>query len=176
MFSLVPLLAPHVFEHCSFSDGVGGSQLVTQIKAAQTSALIARTSQQQTSWVTDDAGFMEMACPSGQTWGSVFISYGGNPINPPRPCLDVSSFSTLSVDLRGALGGEVVSIGIKDNTDPDDGTETKVAVNVTTDWVTHTFLLSEFTTADPKRLCIAIEFVFGTTAETVDFRNIKLTR
>jgi LysM repeat protein len=125
-------------------------------------------------WVTDLKGFMKMAYPSGLNWGTVFITVG-KPQNPPRPGKDLSAYRTLSIELRGDVGGESVNIGIKDNTDPDDGSERKIRVsNLTTSWQTFTFTLSDFTTADVTRLYVVVEFVFepGWPAQTVYFRNI----
>jgi hypothetical protein len=105
----------------------------------------------------------------------VFITVGP-PRDPPRPGKDLSSYGTLSLELRGATGGEYVSIGVKDNTDLDNGRETKIPVrDLSTDWQTHTFDLSGFRTADLTRLYVVTEFVFepGTPAETVCFRRIQ---
>lgn len=67
-----------------------------------------------------------------------------------------------------------MSIGIKDNTQPDDGTETKVPVyGLTTSWNPFTFPLSQFTGADLHNLYVVIEFVFAGTPETVCARNIQ---
>lgn len=133
------------------------------------------TSGERTDWVTNKDGAICMAYPSGQQWGAVFITMG-EPTNPPRPGQDLSNYQTLSLELRGEKGGEQVWIGLKDNEDPDDGTETKRLVsNLTTEWQPFTFPLSDFETADLTKLYVVTEFVFepGTSAETVCFRNIQ---
>jgi LysM repeat protein len=133
------------------------------------------TSNGRFDWVTDMNGSLCMNYPSGQDWGAVFITVG-EPTQPPRPSLDFSGYETLSLELRGGSGGETVSIGIKDNTDPDNGSETKLRVtNLTTEWQTFTFPLSSFSTADLSNLYVVTEFVFaaGTPAENVCFRNIQ---
>jgi hypothetical protein len=127
-----------------------------------------------TNWVTDMGGYMRMAYPGGQSWGAVFITVGP-PTNYFRPGKDLSSYQTLSLELRGEVGGEDVWVGLKDNTDPDDGSERKILVSdLTTDWQTFTFPLSAFYTANLTRLYVVAEFVFepGTPAETVYFRHI----
>jgi hypothetical protein len=116
-----------------------------------------------------------MSYPSGQLWGAVFITVGP-PKPPPRSGKDLSDYQTLSLELRGANGGEVVWIGLKDNSDPDNGTETKIQVGpLTTQWQTFTFPLSDFITADLTSLYVVTELVFepGTPAETIDFRHIQ---
>jgi hypothetical protein len=74
------------------------------------------------------------------------------------------------------VDSEYVSVGLKDNEDPDNGRETKKVVsNLATDWQTFTFPLSDFNTADLTKLYVITEFVFepGTPAETVCFRHIQ---
>lgn len=125
-------------------------------------------------WLFDLNGSMKMVYPANQTWGAVFFTVG-SPVAPPRPSQDFSQFIVLSVDLKGENGGENLEIGIKDNTDPDDGTETKIKVTgLTTRWQTYTFLLSSFSTADLAKIYLLIEFVFsGVDTQTVYFKNIK---
>jgi len=114
-----------------------------------------------------------MAYPSGLAWGAVFITVGP-PSDPPRPRQDLSAYNILSLELRGAAGGECVEVGIKDNTDPDDGSETKIRSCVDTGWQTFSFPLAEFTTADTSQLYVVAEFVFtGPNSQTVDFQNIR---
>jgi exo-beta-1,3-glucanase (GH17 family) len=133
------------------------------------------TSEGRTDWVRDMDGYMCMDYPSGQDWGAVFITVGP-PRGFPRPGKDLSDYQWLSLELRGGSGGEVVSIGLKDNTDRDDGSETKIEVpDLTRKWQTETFELWRFRTADLRRLYVVIEFVFepGTPPETVCFRRIR---
>jgi hypothetical protein len=126
-----------------------------------------------TSWVTVTNGEICMAYPSGQSWGTVFITVG-NPTQPPRPGKDLSAYHQLSLELRGQAGGESVSIGIKDNKHPDNGTETKVPVSgLTTNWQTFAFPLSRFKGADLHNLYVVIEFVFAGIPATVCARNIQ---
>lgn len=132
-----------------------------------------------THWVTDMNGYMCMAYPPWQSWGAVFITFGP-PTNPPRPGQNLSAYRFLSLELRGTEGGEDVLVGIKDNLDPDNGSETKYAAaaqhSLTTNWQTYTWPLADFYTADLTRLYVVTEFVFewvGSDTETVCFRNIK---
>ncbi len=126
-----------------------------------------------TSWVAVTNGEICMAYPGGQSWGAVFITVG-QPTQPPRPGKDLSNYHQLSLELQGQVGGEFVSIGIKDNKQPDTGTETKVPVSgLTTDWKPFAFPLSQFTGADLHKLYVVIEFVFAGTPATVCARNIQ---
>jgi hypothetical protein len=129
---------------------------------------------QDIKWLIDNGDSMEMAYPSGQEWGAVFITVGV-PVDTSRPWKDFSHFSQLSVDLKGESGGESVAIGIKDADDEDTGQETKISINnLTNEWKTYEFRLQDFTTAHLNKLYVVTEFVFsGNTAETVYFRNVR---
>lgn len=130
----------------------------------------------RTDWVTVSGEEMCMAYPSGQTWGAVFITVG-KPKDPPRPSQNLSVYKKLSIELRGDKGNETVLIGVKDNTQADDGSETKIRVaNLTTGWTTVEILLTEFTRVDINRIYVITEFVFENIAETVCVRNIYLLR
>lgn len=126
-------------------------------------------------WVADMHDSICMNYPGNQAWGAVFITFGQPVPSNQRPGQDLSSFKTLSMELKGDKGGEYLSIGIKDKLDPDDGTERKYNVNVTNAWKAYTFPLSDFDTADLTQLYVLTEFVFepNTPAENVCFRNIE---
>jgi hypothetical protein len=132
------------------------------------------TNEGLTSWLSkSDEEYMKMAYPSGQSWGAVFITVG-KPTNPPRPYKNFAMHKSISVEMKGANGGESVEIGIKDNTDPDNGAETKIAVTLTNEWKVYEFLLSSFVTVDLSHLYVPIEFVFGgPNGRTVYFKNVK---
>jgi hypothetical protein len=136
------------------------------------------TSHGRTDWLHDFYGYMRAAYPAGQAWGAVLITNGGDPVQPPRPGRDCTDYGYLSVDIRGEHGDETVEIGIKDNTDPDDGSEDKIKItDISTDWQTLRFNLEEFETADLSRLYVVFEIVFeGTKGQTVYFRNVRLQR
>ena len=69
---------------------------------------------------------------------------------------------------------KVIDVGIKTNTQPDDGTETKLPAKVASEWKTFEFPLKRFEGADPRNLYVVAEFVFAdSNAQTVYVRNIK---
>ena len=132
------------------------------------------TSERLFNWVTVKNGEICMAYPSGQSWGAVFITVG-KPVPPGhRPGNDFSQYHQLSLELRGQVGGQSVSIGIKDKNQPDNGSETKVHVSgLTTSWKPFVFPLSKFKRADLHQLYVVTEFVFAGTPERVCARNIQ---
>jgi hypothetical protein len=131
------------------------------------------SSEHKRDWVTKDPEYMKMSFPAYQDWAAVFITVG-KPKDPPRPFIDLSTHKTLSIDMRGQSGGEVIEIGIKSNIQPDTGEETKVTKKLTPDWKTYTFLLNDFEGADQKHVYVVVEFVYNDkTPQTIYFRNIK---
>lgn len=132
------------------------------------------TSEGRTDWVEPDGDSMKMAYPSEQAWGAVFVTVGP-PKDQPRPGIDLSAYSTLLVEIRGDPG-TTFEIGIKDNTQLDDGNEAKVIVPLFSTYRTYAIPLSMFNRADTSRLYVVAEFVFsGPQAQTAWFRRIKFT-
>jgi hypothetical protein len=132
------------------------------------------SSEARTDWLRTGTEQLQMSYPAGQTWGAVFVTVGKPKPLPGRPYRDMSAFDTVSVDLKGISGGETLEFGIKTNTQPDDGSEMKVPLTLTSDWKTFVFPLGNFVGAAPDRLYVVAEFVFsGGRAETVNVRNVK---
>jgi len=130
----------------------------------------------RTDWLESEDGFFKMSYPANQTWGAVFITVGA-PKDPPRPFRDFSAYRTLSIEMKGGSGARTIDIGVKTNSQPDNGRESKRTVNLTPEWKTYEFALSNFTGADLSRLYVLTEFVFaGSSAQTVSVRNIKYLR
>ncbi|HKV41552.1 MAG TPA: hypothetical protein VJX67_20270 [Blastocatellia bacterium] len=128
-------------------------------------------------WVSKKEGeFMIMSFPPDQDWSAAFITVGppNQRLKDGRQSKDLSAFNFLSVDLKGAVGKEKVDIGIKDNTQEDDGTETKIPIELTSEWKTYQFELDRFTGTSPLKLYVVAEFVYeGSSPQTVFLRNIK---
>ncbi len=132
------------------------------------------TSGQRRQWLTANDKMMVLTYPANQQWGVMFISVG--PPAPPghRPSLDLSAYHSLVVDMRSAVDGQCVHIGIKDKNQPDDGSETTVQQCLTTQWSTITLPLSAFTGVDLKHLYVVFEVLFhGSSSVTVEVRNVR---
>jgi hypothetical protein len=79
--------------------------------------------------------------------------------------------------MKGQRGGELVEVGVKDDTDPDDGSESKSRVRLQAEWQRVEIPLSTFRTADLKRLYVVTEFVFaGSEPSTISVRRIAFSR
>jgi hypothetical protein len=128
-----------------------------------------------TRWLTNEGQDMKMSYPAGASWGAVFITIG-KPKDPPRPSQDFAAFDTLLVEMKGQSGGEELDVGLKTSDQPDDGSETKLPLRLTSEWHTYTFPLKEFRGTDLRKLYVVAEFVFsGANAQTVYLRNVQFS-
>ncbi|MBZ0320256.1 MAG: hypothetical protein K8L91_27840 [Anaerolineae bacterium] len=136
------------------------------------------TSEEQRDWVMDEGGALRLDYPAEQEWGVVFINVGTLAQPLDSSSLDLSGYDAIAVDLRGEVGGELVLIGVKDSNDPDTGEETKIPVQLTSNWRTYVFEVDQFVTADFTTIQVPLELVFGsgTSAQTVYVRNIRYLR
>jgi len=120
------------------------------------------TNQKSRKWLHAASSELRMAYPKGQQWGAVFAVAGKMQQSvAARQTRDFSAFHTLTISMRGERGGEIVEIGLKDKTDPDNGAETKIQQKLTREYQTYTFPLGDFRTANLQELYVVTEFVFG---------------
>lgn len=135
------------------------------------------SSKHERTWFNHDKekGYFALEFPADQEWSAIFITVGAaTGRKEDRRYYDYSEYKTLSVDMRGASGGERVEVGIKSKEQEDDGTETKIPVTLTADWKTYEFALDSFKGVDLKALYVLAEFVYTCpTKELVHVRNIK---
>ena len=131
-------------------------------------------------WLQNCGEYMQCAYPTGQAWGAVFITKGASTSNvSARQVIDVSSYNTLSVDLKGAVEEkETVSIGVKTNTDPDSGNEPRYVVSgLTTSWQTIKVPLSSLQNANyPQSRFKSLLRCFRAGVYGVDPRNCLLQK
>src|SRR5579862_900390 len=92
-----------------------------------------------TNWLTAEPptvaapGDLKMVCPSQQAWCAMFITDGPALSGFPRPGIDLSGYQTVTVEIQGDPG-TTIQVGVKDSTQLDDGSETKVTLPVTSNW------------------------------------------
>jgi hypothetical protein len=130
------------------------------------------TNQRSRRWLHATSSELRMAYPPGQQWGAVFAVVGRIQQSiGARRTRDFSAFHTLAVSMRGARGGEIVEIGLKDKTDSDDGSETRIRQKLTREYKTYTFPLGDFRTANLQELYVVTEFVFGGPEPSTIFVN-----
>jgi len=137
------------------------------------------SSERQRNWLDAQSGFLRMAYPAAQYWGSVFIVVG-EPGQRPHPWKDFSGFRTLSIEMKGEHGGEEVEIGVMNRSDPATGRERRVRRVLERNYRVYDIALSDFASshlAVPeglKQLYVVAEFVFqGRQERTIYVRNIR---
>jgi len=112
-----------------------------------------------TKWTANTPQGLEIAYPTRQTWGAVFL-YPYRPLQTRQPTLDLSTYGSLHIRMRGTTGDENVRIGIKDKNDPDNGRETKIVTPLTSELTEYSYPLHKFVSADTTILEVLTEFVF----------------
>lgn len=130
-------------------------------------------------WVEPVGRAMKMSYPGNQAWGSVYFTVGEafpDTKKERRRTIDLSKYSMLSIELRGEKGGESIWIGMKDKSDPNNGTETKKLVTLSSNWGTYNFIITDFKTADLQAIHVPVEIIFGKENSTVYFRNVRFYR
>jgi hypothetical protein len=143
------------------------------------------TGAEESDWVTDEHGSMKCMYDANQGWGTAFIMASNPSYGVQRATIAVSPKDSLCVDLKGEYGGEMVNVGVKTDTDPDNGKEPRYIVkSLTKSWHTYKIPLStlvqspDYPTSRFSHLYVVFELGFmpGNTAETVWYRNVKYTR
>lgn len=85
-----------------------------------------------------------------------------------RNYIDLSEYSKLVFDIKAdsIVSNNVVKVSIKDNSDPDDGSEDKKSVNgITAEWQTFKIDLSLISTLDKSKAYLLFEIVIETPSE-----------
>ena len=133
--------------------------------------------------VSFDDGILKIYYPGtdrliGPPWGGIYIYIGGASPSHARRSKDFSEYSTLRLEMRGSRGGEQFFVNLKDRDDPDDGTQTNIAVTLSDEWQTYDFDLESFENADLTKLYNVAAFLFLDQQDPLSFsvRNITYLR
>ena len=88
--------------------------------------------------------------------------------------LDYSDFTHLEIEMRGANGGEKILLNIEDYDDPKDGSSTRLPLTLSDEWQTYNVPLSEFKTANFKKISVPFGIVYlEQDAATFFIRNVR---
>jgi hypothetical protein len=91
--------------------------------------------------------------------------------------MDFSTYSTVFLEMKGEVGGEVFEIAMKDINDPPDGSESRVSVDLTTDWKLFEIKTNQFKTANMNRIMVPMAFVFeGSEGKKIHVRSIQFKK
>lgn len=107
---------------------------------------------------------------------SVFYFYVGQGSIDQIVTKDYSSYKTLRLELKGAEGGEKIQISIKDETNPTDGSESKVPLTLSNTWEVYDIPLSEFKGTNLKKLFMPASIIVENDAVSVSIKNIEYLR
>lgn len=132
------------------------------------------TSDHQYGWLSSQNGVLLLAYPAQQQWGVMFITVG-QPARPGhRSSLDLGSYHWLLVDLRATEDGQCIALSIKDQAQPDNGSEISVQTCLRTQWSSVRIPLSMFRNVDLTQMYVVFEMIFqGSSSVVVEARNIR---
>ncbi len=106
-------------------------------------------------------------------WGAAIFVVDSIGISANRPSKDFSGYSAVELELRGDTNGKEVFFSIKDREDPDDGSETRVKLELNKEWTTYRFSTNEFTTAELSQLnAVAVFVVISGESVKLDVKRI----
>jgi hypothetical protein len=162
---------------CEPSQG-GAFDIMVGTKLTGDFRLGLNSSEEKKGWLSkeENGEFMTISFPADQDWAGIFITTGppNQRLRDGRRSVDLSAYNFLAIDMKGAVGKEEVEVGIKTNTQEDDGTETKIPVILTSEWKTYQLPLDRFTGTALGRLYVVAELVYtGSKPQTVFFRNVR---
>jgi hypothetical protein len=111
--------------------------------------------------------------PGIESWAVFWLQVNDTAFG--RASRDFSSYDTLQLELKGSHGGEKFYMHLKDNDDPDDGSQTNIELVLTDQWQTYDIGLNRFENADPSNLYVVTGFLFVQQYEPISFwvRNVR---
>lgn len=109
---------------------------------------------------------------SADPW-AVAYWFVGSGVPDSNRVKDFSNFQTLRLKLRGTIGGEKVAIGLKDRSDPTDGSETKNPLTLTNEWHTYDIPLASFAPTRLEELFIVTSIVVENQACLIEVESIE---
>ena len=110
-----------------------------------------------------------------QNWAAVYLRNPSS-VQAEFPTKDFSGYKSIKIELKGEREGKPIFFALKDADDPDDGTESRVPIRLSKEWQTYEFELSEFKTANLKKLFLVATFIVLDEARTFSIRNIEYLR
>ncbi len=109
--------------------------------------------------IEDTGNGFKVTLASYGTWAFVGVAYAPG---EPSTGYNLTGYTYLHFKIRGdgTIPDNVIKVGMKDTTDPNNGSETKIGLTGITDqWKTFEIPISSFATLDPNYVKIFAEFV-----------------
>lgn len=123
-----------------------------------------------------EEGYLELRYPENRVqWASPYFEVSA--LRGRVQEMDFSDYSKMVLEMKGEKGGERFDIAMKDKNDPPDGTEARISMELTDQWQTYEFDLSEFKTADLKTINVPFGIVFqGSQGQTIQLKTIQFKK
>jgi hypothetical protein len=103
-----------------------------------------------------------------------YLFYTVKALNGRVTEMDFTKYKNVTLELKGAKGGEQFALTMKDKFDPPDGTESKVELTATNTWATYEVPIAQFATADKKIIQTPLAFLFlGDKGLSIHVRSIQ---
>ena len=127
-------------------------------------------------YFSKEKDYLVMAYPENTfEWGSPY--FWVNALQGRVNEMDFSTYTKVVLEMKGEMGGEVFQIAMKDKSDPNDGSESRVSLELTSEWKVYEIETSQFATADMKTIMIPLAFIFtGPTGRKIHVRSIQFKK
>jgi hypothetical protein len=113
----------------------------------------ANTSDGLSDWFQDTQWSIIASYPSGQEWGTLFITK--DDASPGGVVSDLSQFHSITVETRGQTGGESIFISVKEaSIPPDQPSPARTHVSLSSAWQVVKIPLSSFPHSDLPQLLV----------------------
>jgi hypothetical protein len=124
-------------------------------------------------WNTIEDSYISLNYPDNRLeWGNPYFEV--NALFGRVKQMDFSKYTTLMVEMKGAVGGESFEVGVKDKYDLRDGTSTRLEMTLTNQWNLYEFDLSKIKTLDKSMVSVPFAIVFeGSKGMQVHIKTIK---
>lgn len=105
-------------------------------------------------------------------WGFPYFTI--NALNNRVKEMDFTKYEKLTLEMKGATGGEQFALGMQDKHDNPDGNLSSVDITLTQNWETYEVPIEQFETADKKIIEVPLGFIFiGDEGRTIYVRSIQ---
>lgn len=105
-------------------------------------------------------------------WGSPFFAI--NALNNRVSEMDFTKYENVTLEMKGALGGEQFALAMKDKFDLPDGSESRVNLTVSKEWESYKVPIEQFKSANKKIINTPLAFVFiGDEGRTIYVKSIQ---
>ncbi len=105
-------------------------------------------------------------------WAVIYWFVGNGVVDANR-VKDFSKFTTLRLRMRGVEGGEQIKVSLKDKSNPTDGSETKVPLNLTNEWKDYEIPLSSFAPIQLEEIFMVASIIVEHQACAIEIESIE---